>query len=110
MQTIFAIIVPIMVLTILIMGLVVIPASAASSAAQRVAAMLQQRNSAAADSPGGAHSQARAVPGSGASASAGCTRVSGPPETFASASCGTRASAPVGRQFEREQAAAAAAR
>jgi hypothetical protein len=63
MQTIFAIIVPIMVLTILIMGLVVIPASAASSAAQRVAAMLQQqRNSAFANSPGGA-SHARAIPG-----------------------------------------------
>ena len=105
MQTIFAIIVPIMVLTILVMGLIIIPASAASSAAKRAAAMLQQQRGAIAVSPGG-HSRAAAVPGSGASASAGC---SNQPENSALrlSSCGTQAFAPVGRQFEREQAAAA---
>ncbi|MGB8024387.1 MAG: hypothetical protein WCF06_08725 [Nitrososphaeraceae archaeon] len=53
-----------MVLTILVMGLIIIPAGAASSAAQRVAAMLQQQRGAIANSPGGAHSMARAIPGS----------------------------------------------
>src|SRR6476619_3307328 len=103
MQTIFAIIVPIMVLTILVMGLIIIPASAASSAAKRAAAILQQQRGAFAVSPGGAHSRAAAVPGSGASASAGC---SNQPENAALrlSPCGTQAFAPVGRQFEREQA------
>jgi hypothetical protein len=91
-----------MVLTILIMGLVVIPASAASSAAQRVAAMLRQSNGAVAVTPGGTHSQARAVPGSGASASAGCSNQ----EMFRLSSCGTHALAPV--QVVREQAARSA--
>jgi hypothetical protein len=97
MQTIFAIIVPIMVLSILVMGLIIIPASAATSAAQRAAAMLQQLRGAFADSPGGA-SHARAIPGSSAGADAGCN-ISG--------DCRTHAFAPVGRQVEREQAAAA---
>jgi hypothetical protein len=107
MQTKFAIIVPIMVLTIIVMGLVVIPASAASSTSQTTTSMLQQRRGASAVSPGG-HSQAAAVPGSGASAGAGCTRLPQPPQNFAFASpCGTLASALVGRQVEREQSAAA---
>jgi hypothetical protein len=87
---------PAVELTILVMGLVVIPASAATSAAQRAAAMLQQLRGAFADSPGGA-SHARAIPGSSAGADAGCN-ISG--------DCRTHAFAPVGRQVEREQAAA----
>jgi hypothetical protein len=53
MQTIFAIIVPIMVLTILVMGLVVIPAAVSQKAAAR---------SALVTSPGG-RASARAIPG-----------------------------------------------
>jgi hypothetical protein len=61
--------------------------------------MLQQQRGAIANSPGGAHSQARAIPGAGASASAGCSRLS---------SCGTHAIAPIG--VVREQAAVRSAR
>ena len=93
-----------MVLTILVMGLVVIPASAATSAAQRAAAMLQQLRGAFADSPGGA-SHARAIPGSGASASAGCSNQA-ENAAIKFSPCGTQAFAPVGRKVEREQAAA----
>ncbi|MGA8912208.1 MAG: hypothetical protein WB443_05045 [Nitrososphaeraceae archaeon] len=94
-----------MVLTILVMGLIIIPASAASSTAQRVAAMLQQQRGAIANSPGGAHSLARAIPGSGASASAGCSNQA-ENAAIRFSPCGTQAFAPVGRQVEREQAVA----
>jgi hypothetical protein len=97
-----------MVLTILVMGLIIIPASAATLAAQRAAAMLQlQRGAVAVTSSG--HSRATALPGSGASASAGC---SNQVENAALrlSPCGTQASAPVGRQVEREQAAVSSTR
>jgi hypothetical protein len=95
-----------MVLTILVMGLIIIPASAASSAAQRVAAMIQQQRGAVAVSPGAGHSRAAALPGSGASASAGCSNQA-ENAAIRFSPCGAQAVAPVGRQVEREQAAAA---
>jgi len=52
-----------MVLTILVMGLIIIPASAATSVAKRAAAMLQQQRGVIAVSPEGGRSQARSIPG-----------------------------------------------
>ncbi len=67
--------------------------------------MLQQQRGAIANSPGGAHSLARAIPGSGVSASAGCSNQA-ENAAIRFSPCGTQAFAPVGRQVEREQAVA----
>jgi hypothetical protein len=69
--------------------------------------MLQQQRGAIANSPGGAHSQARAIPGAGASASAGCSNQA-ENAAIRLSSCGTHAIAPIG--VVREQAAVRSAR